>query len=436
MTTEKQITDLLVRGQYKYKDIAKRDIQSALSYFKELNLVMDRYVYPNGQPRDLVTLNGTIPVNYKGQRYNIPVQIFLSDTHPYTPPLCYVRPTPEMSINVSDHVDANGRINLPCIREWAYPQSDIYVLLNLMTMKFSEQPPVFAKRQGQVQPRNPTNQAQQQPTSEWGSYPNSSSRPPYPAYPQNPVGQSNILPYPANNSGYQMPSYPSSSSSNTPYPSNPNPYYPMPQPSQPVSYLKSDSGSNIGNVRPFSGETSSTFSPYPSYSGDTIKPEHLMMSLISAVQDKAQKRNYEITSLKQAEIDSLNRVNQDLEEGQSNLASFCNEAENEILNLNNLTIELKEKTASLNESINQMQHRDKASIEDVVVTPAPLYRQLMQLFAEELAIQDLIFYLGEGLQNRTVNLADFLKQVRFLTRKQFMLRATMQQARQRAALPL
>lgn len=160
------------------------------------------------------------------------------------------------------------------------------------------------------------------------------------------------------------------------------------------------------------------------------------MSLISAVQDKAQKRNYEITSLKQAEIDSLNRVNQDLEEGQSNLASFCNEAENEILNLNNLTIELKEKTASLNESINQMQHRDKASIEDVVVTPAPLYRQLMQLFAEELAIQDLIFYLGEGLQNRTVNLADFLKQVRFLTRKQFMLRATMQQARQRAALPL
>ena len=62
------------------------------------------------------------------------------------------------------------------------------------------------------------------------------------------------------------------------------------------------------------------------------------MSLISAVQDKAQMRNYEITSLKQAEIDSLNRVNQDLEEGQSNLASFCNEAENEILNLNNLTI--------------------------------------------------------------------------------------------------
>jgi ESCRT-I complex subunit TSG101 len=199
-------------------------------------------------------------------------------------------------------------------------------------------------------------------------------------------------------------------------------------------------GSNIGTVRPLSGGVSAA-TPYPlspqsSYSGDTIKPEHFKMSLVSAVHEKACDRFFELTSVKQAEIDSLNRVNTELEESQRHLESFSSEVENEILNLNNMTIELNDKTSQLNESINQMQHRDSASIEDAVVTPAPLYRQLMQLFAEELAIQDLIYYLSEGLQNRTVNLPDFLKQVRFLSRKQFMLRATMQRAREKAALPL
>lgn len=431
MTTEKQITDLLVRCQYKYKDLAKRDIQSAIGYFKELNLMIDKYVYPNGQAKDLVALNGTIPVNYKNNRYNIPVELFLSDTHPYTPPLCYVRPTPEMSVNVSDHVDPNGRINLPCLREWSYPQSDIYMLLNLMTMKFSEQSPVFAKRQSQPS-SYPTSQTTPYPSSQNSPYPSSNSsyppgRPPYPSYPS-----SNSTPYPTPGA------YPSS---NTPYPMTNNPYYPMPQAGQPQpSYIKSGSGNNIGSVRPSSMINQQT-TPYPitsqsSYSDDTIKPEHYKMSLISAVNDKAVNKYYELATIVQSEIDQLNRVRSNLEQSQSRLNGFMSEAENEILNLNNLTIDLNSKKNNLYESINQMKHRDNADIEDAVVTPAPLYRQLMQLFAEELAIQDFIFYLSEGLQNRTITLEHFLKQVRFLSRKQFMLRATMQKAREKAALPI
>ena len=65
----------------------------------------------------------------------------------------------------------------------------------------------------------------------------------------------------------------------------------------------------------------------------------------------------------------------------------------------------------MNERINQSQHRDSANIEDAVVTPAPLYRQLMQLYAEESSIQDYVYYLGEGLQSRSISLELFLKQV-------------------------
>ena len=395
MASDKQVSELLTRCQYKYRDLAKRDILSTLSYFKELNLILDKYIYPNGQAKDLVTLNGTIPVSYKSNRYNIPVQLYLSDTHPYTPPLCYVRPTPDMSVNVSEHVDTNGRINLPCLREWQYPQSDIYVLLNLMTMKFSEQTPLFSKV------NRPSNTPQY-------------------------ANQAGSLPYPVDS----RPVYPVAGYNPTPYPIASNPYYPMPQgQAGPVSYLKSGSNNNLNRPASASYQASS-------YPDDTIKPEHYKMSLISAIQDKARIKYMEIESVKQAEIDSLKRVNQDLQTSEKQLCSFVNEAESEIYNVANLTLEVRHKTAQLNEKIGQMQHRDNACIEDAVVTPAPLYRQLMQLFAEELAIQDLVFYLSEGLQNKTISLDSFLKQVRFLSRKQFMLRATMQRARERAALPV
>ena len=245
--TEKVIANFLATCNYKYKDLAKRDIQQAVNYFKELDIKVDKYAYPNGQVRDLVTLNGTIPVNYKNNRYNIPVQLFLSDTHPYTPPICYVRPTAEMSVNVSDHVDSSGRVNLPCLREWAYPQSDIYMLLNLMVMKFSEQSPVFAKRNNQA---SVTASATPYQVS-------NSARPTYPGYP-NISGQT---PYPAVSSAsysmptsYGQPSYPTVSSGNPPYPTQSggnlpypnNPYYPMPQSiqsaGQNLSHLKSGSG--------------------------------------------------------------------------------------------------------------------------------------------------------------------------------------------------
>lgn len=83
-----------------------------------------------------------------------------------------------------------------------------------------------------------------------------------------------------------------------------------------------------------------------------------------------------------------------------------------------------------------MKHRDNTNIEDAVITTTPLYHQLMNSFAEELAIQDLIYYLGEGLANKTINLDSFLKMIRLLTRRQFILRATMQKARQKASLPI
>lgn len=432
-SSERILNDLLAKCSYKYKDSTKRDIIAALSYFKDLSPKIDRYVYPTGVVKELVCLLGTIPVQIRQAVYNIPVQIYLSDTHPYEAPIAYVRPTPEMSINVSETVDNNGQIKLPCLNEWNHHNSDLYMLLNLMSIKFSEQTPLYSRPT-----RNPV--VASASTSAIGKSYASSNTPPYPsdtrpvytATPPYPADTrpsfSSTPPYPAD-SRFSFPTnspYPTASvmSYPTPYPPSNNPYYPMPT-AHAYNPMKSASNPSINQA-----------TARVSYPDDTIKPEHYRMSLISAVQDKIRTKFKDACEEKLAEIDSLKRVNYDLESGQTTLNTLIKEAENECINIEHLTSELKLKTNEINESLKQIKHRENTSVEDVVVTPAPLYRQMLQLIAEEMAIQDLLFFLSEGLTHKTIDLDNFLKQVRFLSRKQFYLRATLNKARQLADLPL
>ena len=73
--------------------------------------------------------------SHQGQNYNIPISLWLMDSHPYHAPLCFVKPTPDMqikvccvifcsrikylSVQVSKHVDHSGKIYLPYLHEWA-----------------------------------------------------------------------------------------------------------------------------------------------------------------------------------------------------------------------------------------------------------------------------------------------------------------------------
>lgn len=61
-------------------------------------------------------------------------------------------------------------------------------------------------------------------------------------------------------------------------------------------------------------------------------------------------------------------------------------------------------------------------------------KRLLNAYAEEAAIEDSIYYIGEAFRNGVLDLDVFLKHVRQLSRKQFMLRALMQKCRQKAGL--
>lgn len=87
-----------------------------------------------------MNLTGTIPVPYKGNIYNIPICLWLLDTYPYNPPICFVKPTSSMTIKTGKHVDANGKIYLPYLHEWKHPQSDLLGLIQVMIVVFGDEP--------------------------------------------------------------------------------------------------------------------------------------------------------------------------------------------------------------------------------------------------------------------------------------------------------
>ena len=69
-----------------------------------------------------------------------------------------------------------------------------------------------------------------------------------------------------------------------------------------------------------------------------------------------------------------------------------------------------------------------------LLTTEILSLRLLNAYAEEAAIEDVIYYLGDALRTNVIDLEVFLKHVRQLSRKQFMLRAIMQKCRQKAGL--
>ncbi|KAK7891343.1 hypothetical protein WMY93_023306 [Mugilogobius chulae] len=372
--------------QYKYRDLTVREITNVITNYKDLKPVMDAYVFNDGSSRDLMSLTGTVPVSYRGNVYNIPVCLWLLDTYPYNPPICFVKPTSAMMIKTGKHIDANGKIYLPYLHEWKHPQSDLYGLIQVMIVVFGEEPPVFSR---------PTTQAPYQAFQAAGP-PNPSYMPGMPAV--SPYGPN---PSPGGYPGYQYQggnSYPASAGQG---------HYPT---QTPVSTVGPNRDGTIGE--------------------DTIRA-----SLISAVSDKLRWRMKEEMDRAQAELDALKRTEEDLKKGHQKLEEMVSRLDQEVAEVDRNIELLKRKDEELTEALEKMENQSENNdIDDVIVPTAPLYKQILNLYAEENAIEDTIFYLGEALRRGVIDLEVFLKHVRLLSRKQFQLRALMQKARKTAGL--
>ncbi|XP_072475754.1 ubiquitin-conjugating enzyme E2 variant 3 isoform X3 [Notamacropus eugenii] len=131
-------------GKYKFRDLTVEELMKVNMSYPNFKFSMDTYVFKDNSQKELLNFTGTIPVNYQGNTYNIPIRLWILDSHPFAPPICFLKPTPNMEISVGKHVDAQGRIYLPYLQNWSHPKSVITGLIREMIIKFQEELPLFS----------------------------------------------------------------------------------------------------------------------------------------------------------------------------------------------------------------------------------------------------------------------------------------------------
>ncbi|XP_027029090.1 ubiquitin-conjugating enzyme E2 variant 3 [Tachysurus fulvidraco] len=134
--------------KYKFHDVAIEELQKIQVKYPDMKTVTGTYTFTDSSQKELLKLLGNIPVKYQGHSYNLPIQLWLLDSFPFTPPICLLRPTANMVIREGKHVDAKGRIYLPALHNWDHPKSSVIVLLEEMIAKFEEDPPLATKSTG------------------------------------------------------------------------------------------------------------------------------------------------------------------------------------------------------------------------------------------------------------------------------------------------
>ena len=162
------------------------------------------------------------------------------------------------------------------------------------------------------------------------------------------------------------------------------------------------------------------------------------MSLRSAVEDMVRRKLREEYAMKNMEIQSLTKMKDDLLSGQSKLKTAIQALDHDTLNMEQAITELNQENAKMQETLEQAEKMKEATDmkpEDAINTPTPLHRQLLNLYAEEAAVHEAIYYLGEALKHEVIDCDVFLKQVRKMARRQFFLKASMIKCRQVAGLP-
>lgn len=102
--------------------MVRRDIiQGINSSVSSLILKIAEYFYNDGSSKQLLCLVGTVACQYKGSRYNIPVEIWVQEDHPKVAPLAYVKPTADMHVSTSSkHVLPDGNVIINYLKNWRH----------------------------------------------------------------------------------------------------------------------------------------------------------------------------------------------------------------------------------------------------------------------------------------------------------------------------
>ncbi|KAG1710297.1 hypothetical protein DVH05_017301 [Phytophthora capsici] len=359
---------------YPQSSRVRGDVYNLLGQIPSLQPNCGTFAHNDGTTSTLLNLEGTIPIFYRSNQYNIPVEFWVVETYPMAPPVCFVRPTADMMVKPGHpHVTSDGYVKIPYTSDWR-PDFTLLELVAHMCSIFGNMPPVF---------RRPAN-----------------SRP----FQIRPNGSSS-----SGTGGYfQQGSYAQS------HPPQPSPYYS----SQFQTHSRQDLSGSGGPREPdslFGSSQQSTESPEERAAA--LKVE--VTGKIQMQLEKMFKRVRDGIDLQFEHEVQLTQSRENVERGLQSLRFL----RDDIARAKGVVEDQdKEVTAWLEEN----EGKDTVDPDTILVEGDALSKQMIKTLAEHYAIEDALYYMDRALSNDEMELSVFLKEVRKLSRKQFMCVALVQ----------
>ncbi|KAJ0401644.1 hypothetical protein ATCC90586_008954 [Pythium insidiosum] len=148
----------------------RQDVYNLLRQIPSLQPNCGTFAHNDGTTSTLLNLEGTIPIFYRGNQYNIPVEFWMVETYPHAPPVCFVRPTADMMVKPGHpHVTSDGFVKIPYITEWRQDFTLVELVAHMCSI-FGNIPPVF-RRPAQATPQFSSSPYSQSPaTSNMNGY--------------------------------------------------------------------------------------------------------------------------------------------------------------------------------------------------------------------------------------------------------------------------
>lgn len=318
------------------------------------------------------------------------MSFWITEAYPLSPPMVFVNPTATMQVDRNhDYVSPDGTVFLPYLNSWNASRSNLSEVINTCKSVFSNFPPVHAKS-----PAPPAAQP-----------------PPYAAQPPPPSYNA----YAAGNNNAKSPGYPMNGSEQSPPPPPPYP-----------------SGAGAAAVGKASSQNLVTRTSASEKADLEAKKQFELKTARQAVQIKLgeEYRRFREESKKslRAEIATQKK----LETGHQTLIEGIEALERQQSEFQDATLELKTKRTQLTSWLEEYERKGgdgdssamaQPNLDEAIVPADAASRQLFDCVSDINAVDDVLYRLDKALSNDIIDLPTFLKEVRKLSRKQFMARA-------------
>ncbi|KAJ4484753.1 Vps23 core domain-containing protein [Lentinula edodes] len=466
MSTQKWLRENCVK--YEEKEKIYNEVNTALETFGLygrsngwLKVKSDVYTYDDGRTHLLLCLHGLLPINYRDSTYHIPVDMWIPFNYPRGPPIVYVVPAQGMMVKNSKFVELSGRCDVANYEgtkgSWldrgekrTETRPGLVGLIDALIAWFGKDPPVYSRAAQNPQPspapapsstRPPfPNHAGPRPSSSFSNHagppPPTYSPPPAPPRPAF-IPSTNWTPQPPPilqtcsaapippatapwTPGHPPPPRIQSAPIQPPMQSMIIQSPPPPPSIPPPDLLDSDDPNPGPEFRP---------SPAP-----PLPPNPILLSLHSSVHAK-------LTSALQSLQTSLHHSSEHLRKMQDDLLRGEPAIKDEIARLeavkavsHNVSSRLRQTIEAAERNVQVLRDKGDVSVDELICGPTIVHNQLIDLVAEDNAIEDTIYHLHRALNSGSIDLDRFLKTTRVLAEEQFMKRALIEKIQ--AGLPL